>query len=111
MKEQGKIIAISGPVVDVEFEKSANLPRIKEALSTKVGNELKVMEVAQHIGSSIVRCIMLSGSEGLNRDMIVERDGFGIRVPVGDVTLGRMFNVLGIPIDKGSELDPNVKNG
>ncbi|MFM1534547.1 F0F1 ATP synthase subunit beta [Helcococcus ovis] len=109
MKEQGKIIAISGPVVDVEFEKSANLPRIKEALSTKVGNELKVMEVAQHIGGSIVRCIMLSGSEGLNRDMIVERDGFGIRVPVGDVTLGRMFNVLGIPIDKGSELDPNVK--
>ena len=105
MKQEGRIISISGPVIDVEFVKSEGLPRINEALKVKVDNEYKVMEVAQHIGNNIVRCIILSNSEGLHKDMTVIREGYGIRVPVGKPTLGRMFNVLGNPIDEKDELE------
>ena len=94
----GKIIAIAGPVVDVKFNKG-ELPRIKDALTVKVNGEERVMEVAQHIGDDAVRCIMLSESENLSLDMEVASEGHGIRVPVGEPTLGRMFNVLGKPID------------
>lgn len=106
---QGKIVAISGPVVDVQFEKGVSLPKIKEALTISLDNETKVMEVAQQIGSNTVRCIMLSGSEGLHRDMLVSSEGTGITVPVGASTLGRMFNVLGNPIDKGEQVPSNAK--
>lgn len=94
----GKIVQISGPVIDVEFEKG-KLPKINEALSVMLEEKQKIMEVAQHIGNNTVRCIMLSESEGLARGMQVTADGNGIRVPVGECTLGRMFNVLGKPID------------
>ncbi len=94
----GKIIQISGPVIDVEFE-SGRLPRIREALKVSVDGEDRVMEVAQHLGQSVVRCIMLAASEGLSKNMTVEASGSGIKVPVGVCTLGRMFNVLGEPID------------
>lgn len=94
----GKIVQISGPVVDIEFEKG-HLPKINEALSVIVNEKKRVMEVSQHIGNNTVRCIMLSESEGLARGMEVLADGNGIRVPVGECTLGRMFNVLGEPID------------
>lgn len=94
----GKIVQISGPVIDVEFE-NGKLPRIREALSVTVNEKKRVMEVAQHVGDNTVRCIMLSESEGLARGMQVASDGNGIRVPVGSCTLGRMFNVLGDPID------------
>ena len=94
----GKIIAVAGPVVDVAFEKG-ELPRIREALTVRVGRETRVMEVAQQIGGGAVRCIMLAPSEHLARGMEVEADGSGITVPVGEAVLGRMFNVLGEPID------------
>ena len=64
----GKIIQISGSVIDVQFEKG-HLPRIKDALTVKLGEKTLVMEVAQHIGDAMVRCIMLAGSEGLARGM------------------------------------------
>ena len=63
------------------------------------------MEVAQHIGNRIVRCIMLQASEGLSRGMDVKATGNGIQVPVGKATLGRLFNVLGDCIDGGTSLD------
>ena len=94
----GKIIAVAGPVVDVAFEKG-ELPRIREALTVRVGHETRVMEVAQQIGGGAVRCIMLAPSEHLARGMQVEASGSGIAVPVGEAVLGRMFNVLGEPID------------
>ncbi|MBQ7920187.1 MAG: F0F1 ATP synthase subunit beta [Lachnospiraceae bacterium] len=94
----GKIAEISGPVVDVVFE-VGSLPKIKEALTVCVDGKKRVMEVAQHIGRNTVRCIMLAESEKLARGMEVVADGKGIRVPVGECTLGRMFNVLGQPID------------
>ncbi|MBO4905124.1 MAG: F0F1 ATP synthase subunit beta [Lachnospiraceae bacterium] len=94
----GKIVQISGPVVDVSFER-LHLPKIREALYT-VHNDKKVfMEVEQHIGKDMVRTIMMGQSEGLKRGMDVVATGSPITVPVGDLTLGRMFNVLGDPID------------
>lgn len=99
----GKIVQISGSVVDVAFEKG-KLPKIKEALTVSLQGKKRVMEVAQHIGDNTVRCIMLSESEGLSRGMEVTATGGNIRVPVGKVTLGRMFNVLGEPIDGGTPI-------
>ena len=100
----GKIVQVSGSVVDAAFEKG-NIPKIKDALSVSLNGKKRVMEVAQHIGGGIVRCIMLSESEGLHRGMEVAVEEGGIRVPVGEKTLGRMFNVLGDPIDGGEEVD------
>lgn len=95
---KGEIVKISGPVVDVRFE-HGKLPGIREALRVTVAGSTKIMEVAQHLGGDMVRCIMLAESEGLGRGMEVESLGSGIQVPVGKGTLGRMFNVLGEPID------------
>ncbi len=88
----GKIIQVMGPVVDVEFE-DENLPAIRDALEVLNGDKKSVMEVAQHIGNNTVRCIMLASSEGLHRDMEVTATGAGIKTPVGEQTLGRLFNV------------------
>ena len=104
MKNKGKIIQVSGPVVDVEFPDS-KLPAIKDALNVYVKNKKRVMEVSQHIGHSIVRCIMLDASEGLHKDMEVIATGSGITVPVGTETLGRLFNVLGETLDDKEPLD------
>ena len=87
-----------GPVVDVVFE-DQDLPAIEDALEVDNNGKISVMEVAQHIGNNVVRCIMLAPSEGLHRDMEVRATGSGIRVPVGEQTLGRLFNVLGQAID------------
>lgn len=104
MEHTGKIVQVSGPVVDVEFE-DGNLPSIKEALYV-INNQKKcVMEVSQHIGHNVVRCIMLAASEGLCRDMEVVATGRGIAVPVGEKTLGRLFNVLGETLDGGESLE------
>lgn len=99
----GKIVQVMGPVVDVEFE-DHDLPNIKDALEVANGDKRCVMEVAQHTGNNTVRCIMLASSEGLHRDMEVTATGSGIMVPVGDKTLGRLFNVLGETIDNGDAI-------
>ena len=100
----GKIIQVMGPVVDVEFE-DEELPAIRDALEVQNGDKKCIMEVAQHIGNNTVRCIMLASSEGLCKDMEVVANGGGIQVPVGEKTLGRLFNVLGETIDKGETLE------
>ena len=97
-QNQGKILQVLGPVVDVQFG-GASLPAIHDALTVENGGGLQVMEVLKHIGGSAVRCITLAASEGLTRGMAVTATGAPIRVPVGEGTLGRMFNVLGEPID------------
>ena len=99
----GKIIQVLGPVVDVEFE-NQELPAIRDALEVQNGDKKCVMEVAQHIGNHVVRCIMLAASEGLHRDMEVTAEGSVIKVPVGEKTLGRLFNVLGETIDDGEPI-------
>lgn len=103
---KGKIVQVMGPVVDVEFAEGA-LPFIKDALTVEADGKTKVMEVAQHLGNSMVRCIMLAASEGLAKDMEVIATGDGIKVPVGNATLGRMFNVLGEAIDGGEQIEPD----
>ena len=100
----GRIVQVSGPVVDVEF-KDLQLPKIKDALVVDVHGQKKVMEVQQHVGEGMVRCIMLSSSDGLRRDMEVIPTGGSIKVPVGEKTLGRLFNVLGETLDGGENLD------
>ena len=99
----GKITAVSGSVVDCRFARG-NLPSIKEALTVTVDGDERTMEVALHIRNDEVRCVMLGASEGLARGMEVRALGKGIEVPVGRCTLGRMFNVLGKPIDGGDDL-------
>ena len=106
--KQGKISQVIGPVVDVAFD-GDYLPRIKEALTVELQGRKLVMEVAKHMGGHVVRCILLDGAEGLARDMVVTATGDSITVPVGDVTLGRMFNVLGQTIDDGEELPANCQ--
>ena len=105
---KGKIVQVMGPVVDVAFENGA-LPHIQDAHVTYNEGKRCVMEVAQHIGGDVVRCVMLASSEGLYKDMEVEATGRGICVPVGEKTLGRLFNVLGETIDGGESLEKEEK--
>ena len=99
----GKITQVMGPVVDVQFD--GELPKIKEALEVENDGKRAVMEVAQHIGGNTVRCIMLAASEGLYKDMQVAATGDSIKVPIGEKTLGRLFNVVGETIDDLENLD------
>ena len=94
--------------MDVKFQQGS-LPKIREALTVSLDGAQRVMEVAQHIGNDTVRCILLAGSEGLCRGMQVCAPGSSITVPVGEVTLGRMFNVLGDVIDGGEPLAEDVE--
>ncbi len=104
----GKIVQVMGPVVDVEFP-AGQLPAVRDALSVDVAGERRVMEVSQFVGNSTVRCIMLAPSEGLTRGADVESGGGPIHVPVGEVTLGRMFNVLGEPVDEKGPVSTSEK--
>ena len=95
----GKITQIIGAVLDIKFEEG-KLPGINEAINikTKEGGKL-VVEVSQHLGDDTVRCIAMGPTDGLVRGMEAAATGEPISVPVGENTLGRMFNVLGEPID------------
>ncbi len=104
----GIIVGISGPVIDVRFSEG-ELPKIKDALFVEIEGKRRVMEVAQHLGGGLVRCIMLSESEALYRGMEVKTEGTKISVPVGACTLGRIFNVLGDPIDGGEPIPKDEK--
>lgn len=104
----GRIVEISGPVIDCRFN-PGELPKIREALSVTVKGKERIMEVAQHIGKDKVRCILLGASENMSRGMEVRANGKGISVPVGDCTLGRMFNVLGEAIDGEREIEKDAE--
>ena len=99
-KSLGIITQIVGAVLDIQF-KEGTLPEINEAIriDTNTGDKL-IVEVAQHLGDDTVRCIAMGPTDGLVRGMTAEAAGSPIMVPVGEETLGRMFNVLGEPIDE-----------
>jgi F-type H+-transporting ATPase subunit beta len=101
---QGNIVQIIGPVVDVDFSASGKLPKIYEALEITFnanGVDTKlVLEVQQHLGDSWVRSVAMSSTEGLKRGQKVNATGNSITVPVGEATLGRIFNVTGDPVDE-----------
>lgn len=106
----GTICQVIGPVVDIQFEQD-HLPDLLNAIKIQNDEEVLTVEVAQHIGDDVVRCIALGATDGLKRGMDAKDTGAAISVPVGKETLGRMFNVLGEPIDgkdalKGEETMP-----
>lgn len=101
----GSVSQVMGPVVDVRFDEG-NLPAIYNALTIPIGEKTLTVEVAQHIGSSTVRCIAMASTDGLKRGAPVTDTGKAISVPVGKETLGRIFNVLGDAVDNG----PQPKN-
>ncbi|TBN43980.1 F0F1 ATP synthase subunit beta [Paracoccus subflavus] len=99
----GKITQVIGAVVDVQFE--AHLPAILNALETSNNGKKLILEVAQHLGENTVRTIAMDATEGLVRGEPVSDTGGPITVPVGDVTLGRILNVVGEPVDEGEPLN------
>ena len=100
----GKITQIIGTVVDVEFPPE-DMPTIFNALHTEIDGKRLVLEVEQHVGNNWVRCLAMGPTEGLRRGVEVEDTGAAITVPVGDPTLGRLFNALGEPLDNLEEVD------
>ena len=94
----GSVSQVMGPVVDVRFE-DGHLPAIYNALTVPVGDRTLTVEVAQHIGDNTVRCVAMASTDGLQRGAVVTDTGSAISVPVGKCTLGRIFNVLGEPVD------------
>ena len=96
---EGKVVQVVGPVVDVLFPKG-NLPEINNAIEIDNRGTRLVVEVAQHVGDEVVRCIAMGPTEGLIRGLTAVNTGKAITVPVGEKVLGRMFNVLGDPIDE-----------
>ncbi len=107
----GKVVQVMGPSVDIRFDPE-NLPMIYNALEidNPVTGKKLVLEVAQHIGDNVVRCIALASTDGLVRGMQAKDTGAPISVPVGEQTLGRIFNLLGEPIDeKGPIAEPQKK--
>ncbi len=97
-KHKGKVIQIVGVVVDVEFQEN-QLPAIYNALTVKTGDQSIVLEVAQHLSETSVRAVSLGSTDGISRGAVVEDSGAPISIPIGKQTLGRMFNVIGEPID------------
>ena len=107
MHEQGKIIQVVGVVIDAEFT-AGHLPAIYDALEIKRKEGNLILEVAQHLSETTVRAIALSSTDGLRRGGAIHATGAPISVPIGDATVGRMFNVVGEPID-GLPALKNVK--
>ncbi len=98
-KNKGIVVQITGPVLDIRFP-STKLPNINNAIEVQTEKGLLVVEVAQHIGDDTVRCIAMGPTEGLRRGIEAIDTGSAISVPVGNATSGRMFNVIGEPIDE-----------
>lgn len=94
----GKVVQVIGPVIDVRFE-NENLPKLYNALKVNSGDRVIVAEVMHHLGNDMVRCVSMSSTDGLVRGTKVVDTGDSIRVPVGEEVLGRVFNVLGQPVD------------
>ena len=97
--ENGIVRRVIGPVVDVQFP-SGKMPEIYNAIEIQLEDRKVVMEAVQHIGDNSVRCISLFSTDGLSRGCTAVDTGAPVKMPVGDATLGRMFNVIGEPIDE-----------
>ena len=102
-KTIGTVIQVMGPVLDIRFADD-QLPQLLSAIEIPNGDNTIVAEVAQHIGDNVVRCIAMSSTDGLQRGTQAIDTGAPIRVPVGDACLGRVFNLLGQPIDEGAPM-------
>ena len=102
----GKVIQVTGPVLDIRF-KEGELPDLHNAIEIMIDDRKLVAEVAQQVGDDVVRCVAMSSTDGLVRGVDAKDTGSPITVPVGDECLGRIFNLLGDPVDNGP--DPDAK--
>ena len=102
----GKVIQVTGPVLDIRF-KEGELPDLHNAIEIMIGDRRLIAEVAQQVGDDVVRCVAMSSTDGLVRGVDATDTGSPITVPVGEECLGRIFNLLGDPVDNGP--DPNAK--
>ena len=108
INQKGTVIQVMGPVLDIRFS-DTSLPQLLNAIEIPNGNETIVAEVAQHIGDNVVRCIAMNSTDGLQRGAEAIDTGAAISVPVGDACLGRVFNLLGQPIDEGEPVQSEEK--
>ena len=97
---KGTVVQVMGPVLDIRFPEDA-LPELLQAISVQNGEQTVIAEVAQHVGDNVVRCVAMSSTDGLARGAEAVNTGSAITVPVGEECLGRVFNLLGQPIDGG----------
>ena len=104
----GKVIQIIGPVLDIKFE-NGHLPNLLNAIEIEHEGRKVVCEVASQLGDDVVRCVAMSSTDGMPRGIDAVDTGTGITVPVGSETLGRIFNLLGEPVDNGPEPDAKEK--
>ncbi len=104
MENIGKVVQIIGPVLDIKFE-ADKLPKLYNAIHIKDGERLIVVEVAQHTGDDIVRCVAMTATDGLRRGMDAIDTGAPITIPVGKGALGRILNVLGQPVDNAGPIE------
>ena len=107
-KSIGTVIQVMGPVLDIRFADD-QLPQLLSAIEIPNGDQTIVAEVAQHIGDNVVRCIAMSSTDGLQRGAVATDTGAAISVPVGEACLGRVFNLLGQPIDEGAPMPETEK--
>ncbi len=107
-KNIGTVVQVMGPVLDIRFPEES-LPELLTAIHVKNGDAVIVAEVAQHIGDNVVRCVAMSSTDGLQRGAEAEDTGSSITVPVGEECLGRVFNLLGQPIDGGEAIAAEEK--
>jgi len=108
VNHKGTVIQVMGPVLDIRFADTC-LPQLLNAIEIPNGNETIIAEVAQHIGDNVVRCIAMNSTDGLQRGVEAIDTGAAISVPVGDACLGRVFNLLGQPIDEGEPVQSDEK--
>ncbi|MBR4955777.1 MAG: hypothetical protein IKY46_07690 [Clostridia bacterium] len=99
-KHIGTVTQVIGPVLDIRFADN-ELPALLNAIEIPLGDTVVTAEVAQHIGDNVVRCVAMSSTDGLQRGAQATDTGEPIRVPIGEECLGRVFNLLGNPIDNG----------
>ncbi len=105
---KGKIHQIIGPVIDIKF-KEDEMPELMNAVEIMLDGRRIVTEVAQHMGDDVARCVALSSTDGLQRGMEATDTGAPITISVGKEVLGRMFNVLGEPIDDKPAIETKMK--
>ena len=105
---KGTVIQVMGPVLDIRFA-DGQLPMLLSAIEIPMGESTIIAEVAQHIGDNVVRCIAMSSTDGLQRGTVATDTGAPISVPVGDECLGRVFNLLGQPIDNKPAVSGDAK--
>ena len=104
----GRVVQIIGPVVDIEFP-AGELPNIYDAVEITRDDGQLIVEVQQHLGNDRTRCVAMDATEGLRRGLEATATGGPITVPVGPATLGRIFNVVGEPVDNAGPVEADVR--